>query len=86
VLQAPHHGSRKSNTPDLAAWARPQVVISCQGPPPGGPQRPDPYTPAGRRFLGSWPHGAVTVRSHRTGLGVETSVTGQRFAVRSEGW
>jgi hypothetical protein len=71
VLQAPHHGSRKSNTPVLAAWARPQVVISCQGPPPGGLQRADPYTPAGGRFLGTWPHGAVTVRSHRPGLVVE---------------
>jgi hypothetical protein len=48
-------------------------------------QRPDPYTPAGGRFLGTWPHGAVTVRSHRTGLVVETFVTGQRFAVRSAG-
>jgi hypothetical protein len=48
-------------------------------------QRPDPYTPAGGRFLGTWPHGAITVRSHRTGLVVETFATGQRLAARSEG-
>jgi hypothetical protein len=38
----------------------------------------------GARFLGTWPHGAVTVRSHPTGLVVETFRTGQRFAVRAE--
>jgi competence protein ComEC len=83
VLQAPHHGSGKSNTPELAAWAQPQVVISCQGQEPGRGQQPDPYTPTGAHFLATWPHGAVTVRSHRTGLVVETFRTGQRFAVRS---
>jgi competence protein ComEC len=82
VMQAPHHGSKVSNTPDLARWARPQVVISCQGPPPGGLRRPEPYTAGGARFIGTWPHGAVTVRSHRTGLVVETFRTGQLFAVR----
>jgi competence protein ComEC len=85
VLQAPHHGSRVSNTPELAAWARPRVVVSCEGPPPGGPSRSEPYTAAGARFLATWSHGAVTVRSHRTGIVVETFRTGQRFAVRSEG-
>jgi competence protein ComEC len=82
VLQAPHHGSRKSNTPELAVWARPQVAIACQGPPLGGREPPEPYTSMGAHFLGTWPHGAITVRSHRTGLVVETFRTGQRFAVR----
>ena len=85
VLQAPHHGSRAANTPELAAWARPRVVVSCEGPPLGGARAREPYTGTGARFLGTWPHGAVTVRSHRTGLVVETFRTGQRFAVRSEG-
>jgi competence protein ComEC len=84
VLQAPHHGSRASNTPELAAWARPRVVVSCEGPPLGGVRAREPYSEDGARFLGTWPHGAVTVRSHRTGLVVETFRTGQRFAVRSE--
>jgi competence protein ComEC len=85
VLQVPHHGSRASNTPELAAWARPRVVVSCEGPPLGGVRAREPYTAGGGRFLGTWPHGAVTVRSHRTGLVVETFRTGQRFAVRAEG-
>jgi len=82
---APHHGSRISNTPDLAAWARPRLVIACQGPPQWPARSPDPYTAAGTQFLGTWPHGAVTVRSHRTGLVVETFQTGQRFVVRPGG-
>jgi hypothetical protein len=84
VLQAPHHGSRASNTPELAAWARPRVVVSCEGPPLGGVRSREPYSADGSCFLGTWPHGAVTVRSRRTGLVVETFWTGERFAVRSE--
>jgi competence protein ComEC len=82
VLQAPHHGSRRANTPDLAAWARPRVVISCQGPPRGPAGASEPYSARGARFLGTWPHGAITVRSHASGLVVETYVTGERMVVR----
>jgi competence protein ComEC len=85
VLMAPHHGSKAANVPALAAWARPRLVVSCEGSPPGGTRGPEPYTATGAPFLGTWPHGAVTVRSHRTGLVVETYLTRQRFAVRSEG-
>lgn len=31
VLLAPHHGSRRSNPPDLARWARPKYVIASSG-------------------------------------------------------
>ncbi len=82
VLMAPHHGSKTANTPTLADWARPRVVISCEGP-PRGPTRPaEPFSPQGATFLGTWPHGAVTVRSSSAGLMVETFVTGQRLLVR----
>jgi competence protein ComEC len=80
VLMAPHHGSRIANTTSLAAWARPQVVISCQGP-PRNPTRPDPYSQAGARFLGTWPEGAVTVHSAPGKLTVETFQTNQRVAL-----
>ena len=86
MLQAPHHGSPKASPRALAEWARPRVAVACQRRPQTGPRKEDEYAKVGARLLGTWPHGAVTVRSHRTGLGVETSVTGQRFAVRSEGW
>jgi competence protein ComEC len=85
VLMAPHHGSKAANIPALAAWARPRLVVSCEAAPPGGVRGPEPYTATGATFLGTWPHGAVTVRSHRTGLVVETFATRQRFAVRPEG-
>jgi competence protein ComEC len=84
ILQAPHHGSKAANTPALAAWAQPRIVISCQGPPRGPSHAPDPYKDIGARFLGTWPHGAITIRSHRTGLVVETFLTGERFAVRTD--
>ncbi len=32
VLVAPHHGSRTSNPPELAAWTRPGAAVSSQGP------------------------------------------------------
>jgi competence protein ComEC len=82
VFMAPHHGSRFPNTPQLAQWARPKVVVSCEGL-PRGPVRPaEPYTPMGAAFLGTWPHGAITVRSHATGLVVETFQTRLQFVVR----
>src|SRR5262249_15588585 len=57
VFMAPHHGSRTANTPELAKWARPRVVVSCQGPPRGMVPRPEPYSENGTLFLGTWPHG-----------------------------
>src|SRR5260370_21418490 len=58
VLMAPHHGSKVSNKSDLAAWARPRVVVSCQGPPRGLPVLDAIYTPLGAQGFGTWPHGA----------------------------
>ncbi|HZT81801.1 MAG TPA: ComEC/Rec2 family competence protein [Gemmataceae bacterium] len=81
VFMAPHHGSHLVNRPELAGRVRPRVAVACQGPPRGG-GRPDPYTAAGGRYLDTWRHGAVTVRSHATGLVVETFRTQERFVVR----
>ncbi len=84
VFQAPHHGSKYANVPELADWARPRVAVSSQGPPrgPGGVQ--EPYTAKGARFLSTWADGAVTIRSHSTGIVVETFISGQRFVLRTE--
>jgi competence protein ComEC len=81
VLMAPHHGSKAANKPELAAWARPRVVISCQGPPRSPSREPDPYSVKGAQFLGTWPHGAITIRSQPNRLTVETFQTGQRLMV-----
>jgi competence protein ComEC len=84
VLMAPHHGSRIANTPGLAEWANPRVVISCQGPPRWPARAPSPYQLRGVRVLGTWPHGAITVNSQARGLVVETFVTRERFTLDSE--
>jgi competence protein ComEC len=83
VLQAPHHGSRTSNTPAVAAWARPRVVVSCEGPPTWPTNVPMMYADHGARYLGTWPHGAVTFVSHKSGLIVETFCTREKLVVRS---
>ena len=82
---APHHGSRAGDAREvsqrirLAVLTRPEVIISCQGLPRGSPLKPDPYQASDARFLGTWPHGAVTVRSTDRMLAVETFQTGQQF-------
>ncbi len=84
MFQAPHHGSKASNVPALAEWARPRVAVSSQGPPRGPGGVPEPYTARGAQFLSTWADGAVTIRSHQTGIVVETFVSGQRFVLRTE--
>ena len=85
ILMAPHHGSRAANTPRLADWGRPRVVVSCEGPPRGSSRHAEPYTSRGAHFLGTWPHGAITIHSHPTGLVLETYRSGQRLVVRQGG-
>jgi competence protein ComEC len=82
VLQAPHHGSAAANTPELARWAGPGVVVACAGPTPGRRDGGEAYRAAGVRYLSTAREGAVTVRSHASGLVVETFRTGERFVVR----
>jgi competence protein ComEC len=84
-MMAPHHGSKVANTPAVAAWAKPRLVIACQGPPPWPTAVADVYASRGARYLGTWPHGAVTIRSHRTGLIAETFRSGEVFVVRMGG-
>jgi len=62
---------------------RPKVIVSCQGLPRGSPNQADPYAASGAQFLGTWPHGAITIRSHPDGLTVETFQTRQSFLVAS---
>jgi competence protein ComEC len=77
VFMAPHHGSLTANTPALAKWANPKFVVSCQRKPKG--LQTEPYTRQGARFLGTWPHGAVTIRSSPGKLIVETFKSKERW-------
>jgi competence protein ComEC len=78
VLMGPHHGSRTANTPELAAWASPRLAIGCTGPPRWPVAAENPYQLRGAETLGTWPDGAITVRSRSGELIVETYVTGKR--------
>lgn len=85
VFMAPHHGSRAgdkkevANRKQLARQLHPQVIVSCQGLPKGSPLKANPYEDSGATFLGTWPHGAITIRSMPGNLTVETYATGQRL-------
>jgi len=84
VLMAPHHGSRFANTPDLAEWASPRFVVSCQEPPKGPSRLPNPYRARGAHYLPTWSEGAVTVRVGREALILETYRSGQRIVQRRD--
>ena len=69
---APHHGSETSNTAALARWAKPKLVVSCQTEPPNERKSVRMYEKMGAKFLGTWPHGAITIRPGAGEMQVET--------------
>ncbi len=77
VLMAPHHGSRAAFPQRLADWAGPKLVVVSRGPVIGSPIGPGAAGPD----VPVWDTasaGAVTLRSHRTGLVAESYRTGER--------
>jgi competence protein ComEC len=78
VLLAPHHGSRFSNTPAFAGWARPGLVISSEGSPRG--PRADPYSSEGATVWRTWQEGAVTIIMDSAGVRAETFRTERQWA------
>jgi competence protein ComEC len=84
VLQAPHHGSQLTNTTELAEWARPRVVVSCQGRPPPSREVRQCYRRVGAKLLDTGQDGAVIIHSRGGGLVVETFRSKERFVVRDE--
>ena len=81
VLMAPHHGSGANQADDLAAWARPRLVVASQGRHDAG-KAEGAYRRRGLPYWATWPDGAITLRSHATGLTAETFATGRREVVR----
>ena len=51
VLLAPHHGSRKSNSPALAAWCRPRWVVFSGDGRWNVPESESPYQAVGGQVL-----------------------------------
>jgi competence protein ComEC len=82
VLMAPHHGSKTANTPALAQWAQPVVVVSCQGAPGSSAETMACYRSIGATFLETWLEGAITLRSSTAGLVAETFQTGRSLRIR----
>ncbi len=84
VLMAPHHGSPAVNDARLANWANPKVVVSSEGPPRYETRPKEPYSARGIKFFGTWPHGAITIRSSSKGLLLETFASEQRLVIRRD--
>lgn len=81
VLMAPHHGSVKSNTVELAQWARASVAISSQGR-PRGVAKSGPYEKLGCRYLTTWEEGALTIREIEKAWTITGHLTGMRATIR----
>jgi competence protein ComEC len=82
VLMTPHHGAGAPRIATLAEWAHPRLVVSSQGRADAGKAEAT-YRSKGIPYWSTWPDGAITLRSHATGLTAETFATGRREVVRS---
>lgn len=91
VLLAPHHGGKDANARHVggnryepgpvATWARPRLVVSCQK--AGATDHLGAaYGSAGATVWDTPTAGAVTIRSHPTGLVAEAFRTGEVRVVR----
>jgi competence protein ComEC len=81
VWMAPHHGGRMANPPELAAWARPGLVVAHNGF-LEGETAARVYESMGCRFVGTWPHGAIILFSSPYGLTAETFRSRERILLR----
>jgi competence protein ComEC len=87
VMLAPHHGAKAANAPRgtadrpeagvMAAWARPKLVVSCQRAGAATDHLHASYGAVGATVWDTPTAGAVTVRSHATGLVAESFRTGE---------
>jgi competence protein ComEC len=84
VLMAPHHGSRSAFPRRLVEWSGPRLVVVSRGPSLGTPVRAGDAGPD----VPVWDTstvGAITLRSHRTGLTAEAFRTGERLVLTRGG-
>ena len=70
VLMAPHHGSRKSNSPALAHWCRPRWVVFSDDGRLNTPEIDRTYQSLGGQTLHTWNSGAVHVAIDAAGIEV----------------
>jgi competence protein ComEC len=60
VLLAPHHGSRQSNSPALAAWCKPQWIVLSGDGRWSTPETDATYNAVGGQTLHTYLDGAIT--------------------------
>lgn len=82
ILIAPHHGSRTSNTPEVARWADARLVISSQGFRPNPETAMQVYTREGTEVLRTDEDGTVSCQWTSEGVLVRTYHTGKHFLLR----
>ncbi len=71
VLLAPHHGSRQSNSPELAAWCRPQWIVLSGDGRWSTPEIDATYRAVGGQTLHTHSDGAITFTFDEKGVKVE---------------
>ena len=72
VLLAPHHGSRQSNSPGLAAWCRPAWVVLSGDGRWSLPEIDATYQAVGSQTIHTFRNGALEVIIDKNGTTVET--------------
>jgi competence protein ComEC len=70
VLLAPHHGSKKSNSPELADWCRPDFVVFSGNGHWSTPELEATYHAVGAKVLHTYAVGAVDVQIDAGGIRV----------------
>ena len=80
VLQAPHHGSKAAFPPQWNAWAEPKFIAVSRGDFYANFIRESDCGPNAILWQ-TETHGAITLRSHRTGLTAEAFRSGERRIV-----
>ena len=82
VLLAPHHGSRKSNSPALAQWCTPAWVVFSGDGRWSLPETEAPYRAVGGRVLHTHDSGAIEVQITAEGVRVSRFVEAPRASGR----
>lgn len=80
VLMAPHHGSRAALPRRLVNWAKPKMIVVNRGQPMGNTVNEADAGP-GVSMWDTHDCGAITVRSHRTGLVAEAFRTRKKQVI-----
>jgi competence protein ComEC len=70
VLLAPHHGSKKSNSPELAEWCKPRWVVFSGDGRWSTPEIEAPYRAVGGKILHTYADGAIHVLIDAGGIRV----------------